>query len=314
MKITVFGVGMVGATYAYRLLISGLVDEIALVDSDLLRAEAEAAELNHAKIMENQAKIYSGGMEISQGSDLIVFSAGSGRLDERRGRLGLFEDNLSLVAQTVPELARLSPNAKFLVVTNPVDPLAYAVYKYSGFKPGRVFSSGTLLDTGRFKFYLSQFLGVEIPEIRGWVVGEHGDSQVILWGGVRVKGLPLKEYLRSRNISLTEQTKWQIEEQTRTAAYQIVSGKKATYYAIASSLSFLTAEILNPSQTEFICGTIRKENGRQIVVSLPLKLVPGGVIYASHELSLEENEKLNQSKNILADYCSRVDETWSSQR
>lgn len=234
-KISIVGVGHVGATFAYALLLSGLAAEVVLVDKDDARARSEALDLAHALPFNLPASVRAGGLEDIAGSDIIAITAGP---NQHRGetRLDLAGRNAIVVREVAAGIAKHSPQAIILVATNPVDIIAQLAQEFSGFSPARVIGSGTILDTARLRHLIGQHFRVDPRFIDAHMLGEHGDSAVAAWSLASVGGVPLTDLARMRGVLFDATVKERIASDVRNAAYAIISGKGSTYYAIASGL------------------------------------------------------------------------------
>jgi L-lactate dehydrogenase len=247
-KIAVVGVGLVGSTYAYALLLSGLAAEIVLIDVNHERAEGEAMDLNHTVPFAHPTRIYSGDYDACEGAAITVIAAGT---NQKQGetRLDLVRRNAAIFGQIVPRVAEANPEGIIVVATNPVDVLTSVTLKLAGFPSHRVFGSGTILDTARFRYMLSEHLGVDPRSVHAYIIGEHGDSEVPVWSLANVAGMRLPTFCAENDISLTPDDQERIFRQTRDAAYEIIRRKGATYYAVAAGLIRITEAILRDQNT-----------------------------------------------------------------
>ncbi len=189
-RVAVVGVGLVGSTFAYALLLSGLASEIVLIDVNHQRAEGEAMDLNHTVPFAHPTKIWAGTYEDCAGASVTVIAAGASQKPGET-RLELVKRNASIFRQIVPQVAEHNPDGIIVVATNPVDVLTYLTLRVSGLPSARVFGSGTILDTARFRYLLSERLGVDPRSVHAYIVGEHGDSEVPVWSLANVAGMRL---------------------------------------------------------------------------------------------------------------------------
>ena len=187
-KVAFVGTGMVGSTFAYTLLLSGIASEIVLIDVNHERAEGEAMDLNHAVPFAHPTKICAGDYSDCQGAAITVICAGVG---QRPGetRLELVRRNAIIFGQMVPRVAEANPEGIIVVATNPVDVLTHVTLDLAGLPANRVFGSGTILDTARFRYMLSEHLGVDPRSVHAYIIGEHGDSEVPVWSLANVAGM-----------------------------------------------------------------------------------------------------------------------------
>ncbi len=253
-KVAIVGTGNVGATFAYSLLMSGLASEIVLIDANVSKAEGEAMDLNHAVPMHSPTRIWTGAYEDCAGAVITVITAGSA---QRPGetRLDLIQRNAAIFRSIVESIVKFNPNGIILVATNPVDVLTYATWKFSGLPANRVIGSGTVLDTARFRYLLSQTFEVDPRSVHAYIIGEHGDSEVPVWSLANIAGMRLAEYCAANNMGCRQERLDEIFKQTRDAAYEIISRKGSTYYAIASGLMRIVEAILRDQATVISVST-----------------------------------------------------------
>lgn len=306
MKIGIVGTGFVGATAAYALVMQGIGREIVLVDKNTARAEAEANDIFHAVPFANPLNIRAGGYPDLVNSRVIILAAG---VNQQPGetRLQLLTRNAKIFGEVVPEILRYAPDAVLVVATNPVDIMTHLTARFAAQQDvpsSRVIGSGTTLDTARFRVLLGRFLGVDSQHVHGYVVGEHGDSEVLTWSLVTVGGIPLQEFCERRGITLDSTIKQQIDEQVQRAAYHIISGKQATYYGIGSALARIVDVILSDQRSILsVCTPVNEVVGvRDVTLALPHLLGGSGVIETlSLPLSLsdEEEEQLRKSAMVI---------------
>ena len=188
IKVGLVGTGMVGASFAYSLMQSGLANELVLIDADAARAEGEAMDLNHGLPFVGPMQIVAGGYELLAGCDLVVITAGA---NQRPGqtRLDLLKTNAAVIRDIVPKVVAASPQAVILIASNPVDILTQIAADIAGLPPGHVFGSGTILDTARFRFLLGEHFGVNPQSVHAYIVAEHGDSAVPVWSLANIAGV-----------------------------------------------------------------------------------------------------------------------------
>jgi L-lactate dehydrogenase len=305
MKIGIVGSGFVGSTAAFALVMRGVGREIVLVDVDSARAQAEADDLFHAVPFANPLEITAGEYSDLAGCRVVILTAGVG---QRPGetRLQLLERNAAVFQEIVPQVVRNAPEAVLVVATNPVDVMTHLTARFAG-KLGvastRVLGSGTTLDTARFRALLGRHLGVDPQHVHAYVVGEHGDSEVLTWSLVTVGGIPLDEFALQRNVPLNDTLRNNVDEQVRRAAYHIIAGKKATYYGIGSALARIVGVILGDQRSVLtVCTPAEEVAGvRDVTLSIP-RLVGGQGILDTMPLSLNDDEgsKLRASAELIA--------------
>lgn len=305
-KIVIIGSGKVGTTFAYALQLSGLVGEIVLIDLDKQRTEGEVMDLNHAIPLSNPVRIYQGNYADCQGAEVIVISAGSA---QRPGetRLDLFNRNTAIFKQIIPQVIQHNSDAVLLVATNPVDILSYVTHKVSGLPPSQVIGSGTILDTARFRWLLSQHFLLDARNVHAYIIGEHGDSEVATWSLANIAGMPLEEYCHSIGCELSQEQRQQIGKQVKDAAYEIIKRKGATFYAVAVGLVRIVESILRDQNSVLsISNMVPGYYGiEDVYLSLPAVIGENGVKHIMHLPLNEQEEKALQHsaatlKEILA--------------
>jgi L-lactate dehydrogenase len=276
-RVGLVGTGMVGATFAYALLQSGLANELNLVDADAARAEGEAMDLNHGMPFVRPVQIRSGGYELLAGCDLVVITAGA---SQRPGqtRLDLLRINAGVIADVVPKVVAANPGGVILIASNPVDVLTQLASELAGLQPGRVFGSGTILDTARFRFLLGKHYGVDPRSVHASIVGEHGDTELPVWSLATIAGIPIRDVAGPDGLQPDHDALDALFERTRDAAYQIIQRKRSTYYAIGLGLRAIVEAVLRDQHTVLTVSTpMRGAFGVEgIALSLPTVVGHGG--------------------------------------
>ncbi len=278
MKIAVIGAGAVGASAAYAMMISGTASEIVLVDVNQRKAEGEAMDLMHGAPFVRPVTVSAGSYADCTGSDLVVITAGAA---QRPGetRLELVKRNTDIFGSIIPQITQAAPDAVLLVVANPVDILTYVTMKISGLGPRRVLGSGTVLDTARLRALVGQHLQIDARSVHAYVIGEHGDSEVLLWSQATVAGLPLADFARQRGVRYDDTVRASIDYGVRRAAYEIIERKGATFYAIGLGVRNVAEAILRDHNTILPVSTLMTgQFGIEgICLSLPSVVDRGGV-------------------------------------
>jgi L-lactate dehydrogenase len=308
-KVAVVGVGNVGATFAYALVLSGLASEIVLVDANERRAEGEVMDLLHAVPFAKPVRISAGRYEDCAGAAVTVITAGAA---QRPGesRLDLVRRNDAILGQIVPEVARHVPDGLILMATNPVDVLTYRAIQRAGLPPGRVFGSGTILDTARFRALLAAREGVDPRSVHAFIIGEHGDSEVALWSAANIAGMPLDEFGAAGGDALDADDRDSITEAVRQAAYEIIERKGATYYAIGGGLLRIVEAILRDQRTVLsVSSLITDYYGiDDVCLSLPTIVGAGGIEQVLRVgLSAGEAAALRRSAGVLRETIASLD-------
>jgi len=295
---------MVGSSAAFALIMNGVGREIVLVDLDRKRAEAEANDLNHAVPFAHPLTVHAGDYSDLVGAQVVVIAGGVAQKPGET-RLQLLQRNADVFRQIVPSILRYAPEAVLLVVTNPVDIMTHLAAHFAGqfgVPPSRVFGSGTTLDTARLRTLLGQHFDVDPRHVHGYVVGEHGDSEVLVWSQTTIAGLSLDEFARVQNKPLTAEHRQEIDEQVRRAAYQIIAGKGATYYGIGSAVAHIVDVLLHDRRAILsICSRISEvPDCDGVTLALP-HIVGGAGVIATIPLPLApvELQQLSRSAAVL---------------
>jgi L-lactate dehydrogenase len=303
MKVGIVGCGYVGSSAAYAMTIVGAASEIVLVDINEDLAKAQAEDLLHATPFANPVRIAAGDYPKLKGADLVVLACGVG---QRPGetRLQLLARNVKIFKQVVPQVLGSAPEAVLLIASNPVDVMTDVVARFSGLPSGRVIGSGTILDTARFRTLLGEYLEVAPHSVHAYVLGEHGDSEVLVWSSAKVGGVPLHDFAGQSGRTLTEEVKSQIDDGVRRAAYRIIEGKGATYYGIGAGLARIASAIRDDERVVLTLSipTEGIEGIEEVSLSLPRVVGAKGVVATLEPtLSAEERVALEKSADILRD-------------
>jgi L-lactate dehydrogenase len=304
MKVGIVGTGFVGSTAAYAMVMRGVGREIVLVDLNAARAAAEADDIRHAVPFAHALEVRAGGYADLAGANAVVLCAGVGQKPGET-RLQLLKRNAAVFADVVPAVLAAAPGAALVVATNPVDVMTHLAARLAaaaGVAPGRVLGSGTTLDTARFRSLVGARCGVDPHHVHGYVVGEHGDSEVLTWSLATVGGMPLDEFARLRGADLSAAVRADIDEKVRRAAYTIIAGKGATYYGVGSALARVVESVLHDQRSILtVCAPAADVAGvADVTVSLP-RLVGGGGVAETFPLPLnaDEHEKLRASAAVI---------------
>ncbi|HQR42872.1 MAG TPA: L-lactate dehydrogenase [Gemmatales bacterium] len=304
MKVGIVGTGYVGATAGYAMVMSGVGREIVLVDRNHDRAVAEADDIRHAVPFAYPLNINAGHYPDLAGSKVVVICAG---VNQKPGetRLQLLQRNASVFEDVVPQVIRIAPEAVLVVATNPVDVMTHRTARIAarhGIPSNRVVGSGTTLDTARFRSLVGTHCGVDAKHVHAYVLGEHGDSEVLTWSLATIGGMPLKAFAQMRKIELPEELRRQIDQKVRRAAYTIIQGKGATYYGIGSALARIVDVILHDQRAVMTVCTpsIEVEGIKEVTLSLPRLLGGQGIVDTFPvQLSDEETVQLRKSAQII---------------
>jgi L-lactate dehydrogenase len=304
MKVGIVGSGFVGATAGYALLMQGVGREIVLVDKNAARAAAEADDIRHAVPFAHPLDVRAGEYEDLAGCKVVVLCAGVGQKPGET-RLQLLQRNAQVFREVVPAVLKQAPEAVLVVATNPVDVMTHLASRFAGdcgVPAGRVLGSGTMLDTARFRSLLGGHCGIDSHHVHAYVIGEHGDSEVLTWSLAMIGGMPLEDFARLRGVDLSESIRQDIDSKVRRAAYTIIGGKNATYYGIGSALARIVDAILHDQRAVMTVGapTADVVGIRNVTVSLP-RLVGGQGVLETFPLPLSkaETSQLRESARVI---------------
>jgi len=300
-RVALIGTGFVGSSYAFALLNQGITEELVLIDLNKEKAEGDAMDLNHGlPFSPSRTKIWFGSYQDCGQADLVVITAGANQKPGET-RLDLVEKNTRIFKGIVDEIMASGFDGIFLVATNPVDILTYAVWKFSGLPKERVIGSGTILDTARFRFLLGDYFDVDTRNVHAYIIGEHGDTELPVWSNADIAGTSISDW--SKNKSGFKQTDLdQIFLNVRDAAYHIIERKGATYYGIAMGLVRLTKAILRDENSVLTVSTyLDGEYGQHdIYIGVPAVVNRAGVRQVVElNLNQEEQAKFENSVNVL---------------
>lgn len=277
-KVAIIGSGFVGSSIAYALTIQDLAREIVLIDKDAKKAEGEAMDIRHGISHMGIATVYAGDYSDCANCDLIVITAGRNR---RAGenRRNLIEDNTKIMQDVVRSVEQYYTNGVILIVSNPVDILTMRCAEWTGLPNGKVLGTGNILDTSRLIREVADYVNLNIENIKGFVIGEHGDAQIPIWSRMSVASLPISEYCDSVNIIWDETVRNCIAHKVQRMGANIIANKGRTHYGIATCVCFLAGAILNKSSVIASVSTpLEGEYGlRNVSLSLPSIIGANGV-------------------------------------
>ena len=237
MKISMIGSGRVGSTTLFQLLISGMAQELVVVDILKERAEGEALDLLHGTALSHRCKVYSGDYDATADSDIAIITAGIPRAPGET-RLDLLRKNVGLMDGVLAELTRNAPNAFLIMVANPVDVLTYQAHRRTQLPTNRIIGTGTLLDTTRFRSLLGDRLNVSPDQVQVYMLGEHGDSMAAVYSAGSVAGIPLESFPGYSQALMDE-----VVEATRFGGAEVIKKKGGTFYSVAPMICELVRAI-----------------------------------------------------------------------
>lgn len=308
MKIGIIGCGHVGGTAAYSLALQGIASELVLVDRNPLLAEAQRMDILHATPFSHPVRVQAGGYDLLAGCAVIILAAGVGQ-QPGESRMQLLSRNAAVFADVVPQVLRHANDPILLVAANPLDVMTQVATSLAGLPSGRVLGSGTMLDTARFRALLAGRFGISPSSVHAQVLGEHGDSEVLIWSGAQVAGVSLAQFAAASGLPLTPEVMAEIDHGVRHAADEIINGKGATYYGIGAALARLVRCILHDERSVFtVCSVAPDVEGvRDVALSLPLVVGREGVQRLIQPLlDAKEREALRRSAQLIKDSVSSI--------
>lgn len=310
MKVGIVGAGAVGATAAFAMVMSGTASEVVLVDANDALAVAQASDIAHAVPFARAVLVRAGNYADLADAGVIVLAAGVAQKPGET-RLDLLERNAQVFGAIIPPALDASPDAILLVATNPVDVMTQIATRLSGLPPERVIGSGTILDTARFRALLGTRLGLSPKSIHAHVLGEHGDSEVLIWSNATAGGLPVARCAEQLGRPLTDADRQDIDTGVRRAAYQIIEGKGHTAFGIAGGLSRIIAAIAGDERVPLSCSILTSEvlGVKEVALSLPRIIGRAGVLdTVMPDLSEPETAALRRSAEILKSAADPVEQ------
>lgn len=310
MKVGIIGSGMVGATSAYAIMLRKAASEIVLIDANEKRALAEAADILHAVPFVHATDVYAGTYQDLQDAKIVVIAAGASQKPGET-RLMLMERNAAILNDIISNVVKVTSDTTFLIATNPVDIITHIsmnIAKGFGVPPSKIIGSGTTLDTARFRALLGNHIGVDPQNVHAYVIGEHGDSEVLTWSNIDIGSVPLEDFTSYRKIEFNEKIKEEIDNGVRNAAYKIIEGKGSTYYGIGGAVAKLVDVINRDNRAILTVSTFMEdvEGIKNVTLSLP-HLIGGkgdlGVLPI--RLNVKEKMLLKKSAQIIRE---KIDE------
>jgi L-lactate dehydrogenase len=279
MKVGVVGAGMVGSAAANALVLRGAASDVVLIDQNQKRAIAEAEDILHATPFAYVTRVRAGDYSDLTGAGAVIIAAG---VSQRPGetRLELLDRNAAVFEEVVPQILGAAPDAILVIATNPVDIMTQVATRVSSLPPERVIGSGTILDTARLRALLGAHLEISPKSVHAYVLGEHGDSEVLCWSAADVGGIAVDKLARQIGRPLDDEVKAGIDRAVRRAAYRIIEGKGATWYGIAGGLTRIVQSIAGDENAALTVSMLTDdvEGVGPITLSLPRIVGRAGVV------------------------------------
>ena len=296
-KTAVIGCGFVGSTIAYTLMQKGTFSEMVLIDADHAKAEGEAMDISHGLPFAHAMDIRAGGYEDIADAAVIIITAGANQKPGET-RLDLVQKNAGIMRSIITEIKKAGCEGILLIVSNPVDILTQVALRESGFPKERVIGSGTVLDTARFKYLISEKLNVDSRNVHAFIAGEHGDSELAVWSCANIYGIPLDDFARLKGCADFTQEKEEIYHAVRDSAYEIIERKGATYYGIGMAAAKIAEAVVRDSHTVApVSVSLSGEYGlKDLCLSIPAVIGRGGAEQVL-EIGLAEEEMVRLKRS-----------------
>ncbi len=303
-RVAIVGAGSVGSTFAYTLMNSGLAEEIVLIDKDHERAEGEVMDLNHGLFFAPPVNIKAGGYEDCAGARVVVITAGAAQ-KPGESRLDLTARNAKICRSILDDVLAHTRDAIIVMVANPVDVLTYDSIRHSGLPATQVLGSGTVLDSARFRYLLSDHCGVDPRNVHAYILGEHGDTEVAAWSMTHLAGVPIDRYCMQCDRCRHGEHRADMVEEVRQSAYHIIEAKGATCYGIGLALLRIVGAILRDENSVLTVSTLVNDYGpiEDVCLSIPCVLNRRGIVkQLKVELAAEETSALEESARTLREF------------
>lgn len=299
MKVGIIGAGMVGSSAGYAMVLEGVATDIVFVDINMPFARAQAEDILHATPVSNPVRVTAGDYASLNGSSVVILACGASQ-KPGENRLQLLDRNKRIFQEVTQQVVKHAPGSILLVASNPVDIMTYHVSKHGGVPASRVIGSGTILDTARFRALLGEHLGIAPHSVHAHVLGEHGDSEVLVWSSADVGGVPLEDAAARMGHPLTGAVKNGIDTRVRRAAYTIIEGKGSTYYGIGAALARIVQAIRDDERTVLTLSNIDTPGFDDVCLSLPRVVGKEGISSTLQPaLSADERALLGRSAEVL---------------
>ncbi|NMB95138.1 MAG: L-lactate dehydrogenase [Clostridiaceae bacterium] len=290
-KVAIIGAGNVGSSTAFAIALNQQVNELVLIDVNKDKARGEALDINHGLSFVGQMSLYQGDYKDCRDCDVIIIASGISRKPGET-RMDLAKKNTIMAKDVIKNVMKYYTTGVVLAVSNPVDILTYIIQKFSGLPYGRVLGSGTVLDSSRFRYLLGRKLNVDIRNVHGYIIGEHGDTQLPAWSATHIAGQHIDEYCLNPDSGFREEDKATIAEKVKNAGAEIIKNKGSTHYAIAIAVSNLVDTLLkNQNTIRTVSSVINGQYGiNDVAISLP-SIINSNGIEKVLELRLSKDEE-----------------------
>ena len=311
-KVSIIGTGSVGSTIAYTLTVMGLASEIVMIDINNEKALGEALDIRQGTPFCGACSIYAGDYRDAVNSDIVIVTSGIAR-KPGQSRLELAQTNVNITKQIIPEITKYAPDATYIIVSNPVDIMTYVFTKISGLPENQIMGSGTILDTARLRYGLSEHFKVAQGNIHAYVFGEHGDTSFIPWTGAYISGLSTDEYyeeMKAHGKDVKPLDKEAMLEYVQKSGGKVIAKKGATFYAVSATVCQLVGLILAASDSlATVSSMLHGEYGIEDVCLSTLTLVgPNGIQgKVQMRMNKEEVALLKKSADALKEVIAQIE-------
>ena len=311
-KITIIGAGSVGSTIAYTLSNDDIASEIVMIDVNKEKVEGEVLDIIQGTCFRDPISIVAGDYEDAKDSDIVIITSGIARKPGQT-RLELAQTNVNILKSIAPQIAKAAPDAKYIIVSNPVDVMTYVFTKVSGIPENQIIGSGTVLDSARLRCGLSEHFQIAQKHVHAYIFGEHGDSSFVPWSCAHISAVPVDEYpnaMKKLGREVEPVDKDAMIEYVRKSGGKIIANKGATFYAVSASVVQLCKKLVSASDSMATVSTMMHgEYGIDDVCLSTLALVgPNGYQGKVHvELTDDEIEKLRKSADALKAVISQIE-------
>lgn len=312
MKVTVIGTGSVGSTIAYTMTVMGLATEIVMIDVNTEKSMGEALDIRQGVPFFSPCSVYAGSYRDAENSDIVVVTSGIAR-KPGQSRLDLAQTNVNITKSILPEITKYAPNAKYIVVSNPVDILTYVLFKRSGLPAQNIIGSGTVLDTARLRARLSEYYNISQKNVHAYVLGEHGDSSFVPWSSANISNVPVIDFATKAtefNFAVPDLETDEVEKYVRTSGAKVISRKGATFFAVSASVCYIAKALQSSINSSLTVSTLL--NGEYGIsdccLSLPCFVSKDGVGAKIHlNLTDDEVAKLKNSERCLKEILNQLE-------
>ena len=311
-KITIIGAGSVGSTIAYTLAHDEIASEIVLIDINKEKGEGEVMDIEQGTCFRSPVSLVAGDYADAKDSDIVIITSGIARKPGQT-RIELTQTNVNILKSITPQIVKEAPNAKYIIVSNPVDIMTYVFTKISGLPENQIMGSGTILDTARLRYGLSEHFKVAQGNIHAYVFGEHGDTSFIPWTGAYISGLNTDEYyeeMKAHGKDVKPLDKEAMLEYVQKSGGQVIAKKGATFYAVSATVCQLVGLILSASDSiATVSSMLHGEYGIDDVCLSTLTLVgPNGIQgKVKMRMNKEEVALLKKSADALKEVIAQIE-------